>query len=96
QRAVTTALWCNFLVFSLKFGVWFTTSSHEQNICSHYGLYGICKFGPACKFDHPIDPPSSPMTGVDQLSSYGISVTTENAEVAGSGSGSDATPQQPV
>ncbi|XP_050228441.1 metal tolerance protein C4 [Mercurialis annua] len=28
QRAVTTALWCNFLVFSLKFGVWWTTSSH--------------------------------------------------------------------
>ncbi|KAL9235544.1 hypothetical protein vseg_010294 [Gypsophila vaccaria] len=28
QRAVTTALWCNFLVFSLKFGVWFTTASH--------------------------------------------------------------------
>ncbi|VFQ68986.1 unnamed protein product [Cuscuta campestris] len=28
QRAVTTALWCNFLVFSLKFGVWFATSSH--------------------------------------------------------------------
>ena len=28
QRAVTTALWCNFLVFSLKFGVWFSTNSH--------------------------------------------------------------------
>ncbi|CAK9146083.1 unnamed protein product [Ilex paraguariensis] len=28
QRAVTTALWCNFLVFSLKFGVWLTSSSH--------------------------------------------------------------------
>ncbi|KAJ6795867.1 metal tolerance protein C4-like [Iris pallida] len=28
QRAVTTALWCNFLVFSLKFGVYFVTSSH--------------------------------------------------------------------
>ncbi|XP_057475061.1 metal tolerance protein C4 isoform X1 [Actinidia eriantha] len=28
QRAVTTALWCNFLVFSLKFGVWWGTSSH--------------------------------------------------------------------
>ncbi|PWA74362.1 hypothetical protein CTI12_AA252160 [Artemisia annua] len=28
QRAVTTALWCNFLVFSLKFGVWIATSSH--------------------------------------------------------------------
>ncbi|ESR40998.1 hypothetical protein CICLE_v10025586mg [Citrus x clementina] len=28
QRAVTTALWGNFLVFSLKFGVWLGTSSH--------------------------------------------------------------------
>ncbi|XP_020083108.1 metal tolerance protein C4 [Ananas comosus] len=28
QRAVNTALWCNFLVFSLKFGVWMSTSSH--------------------------------------------------------------------
>ncbi|KAK4754233.1 hypothetical protein SAY87_002337 [Trapa incisa] len=28
QRAVTTALWCNFLVFSLKFSVWLATSSH--------------------------------------------------------------------
>ncbi|KAK4394992.1 Metal tolerance protein C4 [Sesamum angolense] len=28
QRAVTTALWCNFLVFSLKFGVWLSSSSH--------------------------------------------------------------------
>ncbi|XP_044485675.1 metal tolerance protein C4 [Mangifera indica] len=28
HRAVKTALWCNFLVFSLKFGVWLTTSSH--------------------------------------------------------------------
>lgn len=28
QRAVTTALWCNFLVFSLKFTVWLSTSSH--------------------------------------------------------------------
>ncbi|KAL5215154.1 hypothetical protein ABZP36_004306 [Zizania latifolia] len=28
HRAVNTALWCNFLVFSLKFGVWLSTSSH--------------------------------------------------------------------
>lgn len=28
HRAVKTALWCNFLVFSLKFGVWLSTSSH--------------------------------------------------------------------
>lgn len=28
QRAVVIALWCNFLVFSLKCGVWVMTSSH--------------------------------------------------------------------
>ncbi|CAK9869874.1 unnamed protein product [Sphagnum jensenii] len=28
QRAVVVALWCNFLVFSLKIGVWSMTSSH--------------------------------------------------------------------
>jgi hypothetical protein len=28
HRAVNTALLCNFLVFTLKFGVWFSTSSH--------------------------------------------------------------------
>lgn len=28
QRAVVTALWCNFLVFSLKCGVWLLTASH--------------------------------------------------------------------
>ncbi|BBN11950.1 solute carrier family 30 (zinc transporter), member 9 [Marchantia polymorpha subsp. ruderalis] len=28
QRAVVTALWCNFLVFCLKLGVWMMTSSH--------------------------------------------------------------------
>jgi solute carrier family 30 (zinc transporter), member 9 len=28
HRAVNMALWCNFLVFSLKFGVWISTSSH--------------------------------------------------------------------
>ncbi|KAG8063991.1 hypothetical protein GUJ93_ZPchr0004g39826 [Zizania palustris] len=28
HRAVNTALWCNFLVFSLKLGVWLSTSSH--------------------------------------------------------------------
>ncbi|KAJ7553227.1 hypothetical protein O6H91_06G089100 [Diphasiastrum complanatum] len=28
QRAVVTALWCNFLVLGLKCGVWLTTASH--------------------------------------------------------------------
>ena len=76
--------------------IFFSFEIQEQDICSYYSLYGICKFGPACKYDHPIDPPSSPMTGVDQHSSYAISVTTENAGMAGSGSGSDSTLQQPV
>lgn len=26
-----------------------------QPICSYYGLYGICKYGPTCRFDHPMD-----------------------------------------
>ena len=25
-----------------------------QPICSHYRIYGICKYGPTCKFDHPV------------------------------------------
>ncbi|KAK1393954.1 hypothetical protein POM88_013010 [Heracleum sosnowskyi] len=30
-----------------------TTSSHEgQSICSHFSRFGICKFGPSCKYDH--------------------------------------------
>ncbi|KAH9304960.1 hypothetical protein KI387_009364 [Taxus chinensis] len=28
QRAVVTAMWCNFLVFTLKSGVWLMTASH--------------------------------------------------------------------
>ncbi|KAF2284878.1 hypothetical protein GH714_031830 [Hevea brasiliensis] len=24
-----------------------------QPICSNYSMYGICKFGPTCRFDHP-------------------------------------------
>lgn len=58
----------------------------DQNICAHYSRYGICKFGPACKFDHPLHPASSPMTGVDQHLPYGHSVTTDKAVVPGSGS----------
>jgi hypothetical protein len=23
-------------------------------ICSYYRIYGVCKFGPTCKFDHPL------------------------------------------
>ena len=26
-----------------------------QPVCSYYSLYGICNYGPACRFDHPVD-----------------------------------------
>lgn len=26
-----------------------------QAVCSYYSLYGLCKYGPTCKFDHPLD-----------------------------------------
>ncbi|GFP85052.1 zinc finger CCCH domain-containing protein 43 [Phtheirospermum japonicum] len=28
-------------------------SYQDQPICTHYHRYGICKYGPACKYDHP-------------------------------------------
>lgn len=66
----------DFVVFEIQ----------DQDVCAHYSRYGICKFGPACKFDHPLHPALSPMTGVDQHLLYGDSVTTDKAEMAGSGS----------
>lgn len=33
------------------------TKIQDQNICTHYSRYGICKFGPACRFDHSVQPP---------------------------------------
>lgn len=24
-----------------------------QAICSYYSMYGLCKYGPTCRFDHP-------------------------------------------
>lgn len=24
-----------------------------QAVCSYYNMYGICKYGPTCRFDHP-------------------------------------------
>nr|CAD40428.3 OSJNBa0035B13.1 [Oryza sativa Japonica Group] len=60
HRAVNTALWCNFLVFSLKFGVWLSTSSHVMlaelvhsvadfanqvlPLCMEFKTYGIRKY----------------------------------------------------
>jgi hypothetical protein len=61
----------------------------DQNICSHYSRYGICKFGPSCKFDHSIQPASSIGSSDDQNTAFGNSVTQEAARMAESGNGSD-------
>lgn len=62
----------------------------DQNVCMHYSRYGICKFGPACKFDHPINPPPSAMPGLDQQSSY---TNSASVDVVGSGGANGATIQ---
>lgn len=28
----------------------------DQPICTYYHRYGICKYGPACRYDHPLNP----------------------------------------
>lgn len=38
---ITTA---NFFLFYIQ----------GQAVCSHYNLYGLCKYGPTCRFDHPV------------------------------------------
>ena len=68
----------------------------DQNICSHYSRYGICKFGPSCKFDHSIQPASSIGSSDDQNTAFGNSVTQEAARMAESGNGSDISVEQPV
>ncbi|XP_059657246.1 zinc finger CCCH domain-containing protein 67-like isoform X2 [Cornus florida] len=62
----------------------------DQNICSHYNRYGICKFGPACKFDHPVnysDSASSEVSGSDHPPLFLNSVIADGATMAGGGNG---------
>ncbi|KAL7222656.1 hypothetical protein ACSBR1_024366 [Camellia fascicularis] len=69
----------------------------DQNICSHYNRYGICKFGPACKFDHPVNCgplDSSALSGPDKPSPSGNSATTYGARMVGGDNGSEALIQQ--
>ena len=66
----------------------------DKNICTYYSRYGICKFGPACKFDHPINPAPSTMPQVDQHSSF-TNLASEEDGTAGNADASDATNQQP-
>ncbi|XP_068309258.1 zinc finger CCCH domain-containing protein ZFN-like [Pyrus communis] len=78
-------------------GVHVPTLQKDQNICTHYSRYGICKFGPACKFDHPLHISSSTTSGPDHRLPFSDSATTNGAGMAGSRNGTDVTSQpQPV
>lgn len=65
-----------------------------QNVCTYYSHYGICKFGPACKFDHPINLTSN-ASEVDSTSAFSNAMT-DGANIAGSGNGIEAATQQPM
>ncbi|XP_021761911.1 metal tolerance protein C4-like [Chenopodium quinoa] len=67
QRAVTTALWCNFLVFSLKFGVWMTTSSH---VMLAEVIHSVADFANQALLAYGL---SSSRRGPDALHPYGYS-----------------------
>ncbi|KAK6261872.1 hypothetical protein QUC31_007688 [Theobroma cacao] len=67
----------------------------DQSICSHYSRYGICKFGPACKFDHSVQAAPSVVSGLDQPLPFSNSAATEESGIAGS-NGTDTAVQQSV
>lgn len=60
-------------------------------LCSHYAQNGVCKFGPSCKFDHPMrtlsySPSASSLTDMP-VAPYPVGST--NATLAPSSSSSD-------
>ncbi|KAK9926734.1 hypothetical protein M0R45_023947 [Rubus argutus] len=65
----------------------------DQNICTHYSRYGICKFGPACKFDHPLHLTSSTTSGLDHQLPFSDLANIKEAGIARSRSGTDDTIQ---
>ncbi|XP_042496708.1 metal tolerance protein C4 [Macadamia integrifolia] len=67
QRAVTTALWCNFLVFSLKFSVWLATSSH---VMLAEVVHSVADFANQALLAYGL---SSSRRGPDALHPYGYS-----------------------
>ncbi|KAL9247225.1 hypothetical protein vseg_020678 [Gypsophila vaccaria] len=67
QRAVTTALWCNFLVFSLKIGVWFATSSH---VMLAEAVHSVADFANQALLAYGL---SSSRRGPDAIHPYGYS-----------------------
>lgn len=67
----------------------------DQNICLHYSRYGICKFGPACKYDHPVQPTST-ISGVENQPPYINSAATAEGAGMNRRSRSETTIQQLV
>jgi len=56
-----------------------------ESVCSYYNRYGICKYGPACKYDHPVNYAfAAPLalSAVNQSPVLGNSVVTERAMAA--------------
>jgi hypothetical protein len=43
----------DFLLYN-SCGSWCFRSWQGEPLCIFYSRYGICKFGPSCKFDHPM------------------------------------------
>ncbi|KAJ8431753.1 hypothetical protein Cgig2_028970 [Carnegiea gigantea] len=65
QRAVTTALFCNFLVFCLKLGVWFGTSSH---VMLAEAVHSLADFANQALLAYGL---TSSRRGADALHNYG-------------------------
>ncbi|PRQ17116.1 putative transcription factor C3H family [Rosa chinensis] len=61
----------------------------DQNICTHYSRYGIRKFGPACKFDHPSHLTSSTTSDLDHQLPFSDLANTKEAGIARCRSGTD-------
>lgn len=55
----------------------------DQTICVFYSRYGICKFGPACKYDHPMTsgPLATPATPASDEHPSLDNSTSEEARV---------------
>lgn len=69
--------------------------SQGSPLCSHYAQSGVCRFGPSCRFDHPMrilsySPSASSLTDMP-VAPYPVGATT--ATLAPSSSSSDLRPE---
>lgn len=79
-----------FLFYQSMTSFLFFIEFQDQNICAHYSRYGICKYGPACKYDHsPLAPNLTVSGGENQPMYGGLSLGMEGPGMARSGSRSE-------